>query len=257
MKRRNALRLLAGSLSLSRVGLTQGVPREKAARKPVVLFLSGETEYRSEATLTRLAEECESRHGMRCKVMTPASKRDFDGLDSLEDADLAVLFLNSLALPPAQLAHFRAYLGSNKPLVALRTTTHAFDTWKEFGPEVLGAGWQYDYGSQSSTDVAVIPAAAAHPILQGVPKQFRVRAPLYHVLPLSSSVTPLLLGTVAGESSRPERVPNPVAWTRSYKSARVFYTSLGHPEDFDVAAFRTLLANGIHWALGRPSPKSA
>jgi type 1 glutamine amidotransferase len=45
-----------------------------------------------------------------------------------------------------------------------------------------------------------------------------------------------------------------VAWTHEYgqKNARVFYTSLGHPDDFKEPAFRKLLLNGIVWALGPP-----
>ena len=31
--------------------------------------------------------------------------------------------------------------------------------------------------------------------------------------------------------------------------SRVFYTSLGHPDDFKSDAFQTLLVNGILWAL--------
>jgi type 1 glutamine amidotransferase len=31
----------------------------------------------------------------------------------------------------------------------------------------------------------------------------------------------------------------------------VFFTSLGHPDDFKNAEFRRLLVNGIGWALGR------
>jgi type 1 glutamine amidotransferase len=34
----------------------------------------------------------------------------------------------------------------------------------------------------------------------------------------------------------------------------VFYTSLGHPDDFAEPAFRRLLLNGILWALRQPVP---
>ena len=35
------------------------------------------------------------------------------------------------------------------------------------------------------------------------------------------------------------------------KRARVFYTSLGHPDDFKNAEFRRLLANAIAWGMGK------
>jgi len=57
-----------------------------------------------------------------------------------------------------------------------------------------------------------------------------------------------LLGSI------PEQTPEPVAWVNQCGKARVFYTSLGHPEDFQDASFRRLLANGILWSLDKPVP---
>jgi len=50
----------------------------------------------------------------------------------------------------------------------------------------------------------------------------------------------------------PESEPqeNPVAWTKSHNGTRVFFTTLGHPEDFGVPPFRNMLTNGIRWAVG-------
>ena len=225
--------------------------REKPSRKPSVVFLSGETEYDSEGSLTRMAQELESRHGMRCQVLTASSKTDLPGLEMLEDADLAVFFVDSLALPAGQLSQIRAYLKGGKPLVALRTTIHGFDNWKEFGQDVLGAPWRYHYGSASSTDVRVIPEAAGHPIVEGVAREFHCRSWLYEVGPLASGVKPLLMGRPVGQSEPAEGRPNPVGWARTYQGSRVFYTSLGHPEDFQMEPFRRLLVNAVYWALDR------
>jgi type 1 glutamine amidotransferase len=38
------------------------------------------------------------------------------------------------------------------------------------------------------------------------------------------------------------------------KGGRVFYTSLGHVEDFALPALRRLLVNGIFWTLDKPVP---
>jgi len=47
----------------------------------------------------------------------------------------------------------------------------------------------------------------------------------------------------------------PVTWTNiNAAGGRVFYTSLGHPDEFNMPFFRTLLVNGIHWALDMPIP---
>ena len=62
-----------------------------------------------------------------------------------------------------------------------------------------------------------------------------------------------------GRAVNPDRkdaVENPVAWTwKNRAGGRVFTTTLGHPEDFQVAAFQRLVINAIHWALGRPIPE--
>jgi type 1 glutamine amidotransferase len=40
-----------------------------------------------------------------------------------------------------------------------------------------------------------------------------------------------------------------VAWTRQYNKSRVFYTSLGHQDDFQQPHFQSLLTNAVQWAL--------
>ena len=43
----------------------------------------------------------------------------------------------------------------------------------------------------------------------------------------------------------------PVTWTRTHAGGRVFYTSLGHQEDFEEPSFLRLLANAVLWCGGR------
>ena len=68
---------------------------------------------------------------------------------------------------------------------------------------------------------------------------------LYKTSPLGPGTTPLLIGTIAGKP------PEPVAWTRraGEKSARIFYTSLGHPDDFPDTESRRFLTNAVAWVL--------
>ena len=51
-----------------------------------------------------------------------------------------------------------------------------------------------------------------------------------------------------------ESAAEPVAWVNTAKNRRVFYTSLGNPDDFKQPFFRRLLLNGILWLLGEPVP---
>ena len=194
------------------------------------------------------------------------TRRIFRDLKSWNKADLAVFFLRWRLLPKEQVAHIQKYLDSGKPVVGFRTTSHSFhypkgdelERWNSFGefafgtPPGWGASGHTHYGHKSSTDVSVISTAASHSILQGVDEKFHVRSWLYHVLPKypPNGATQLLMGK-AVDPDKPA-IENSVAWTyQTEKGGRAFYTSLGHPEDFQVEAFQRLSVNAIHWALGK------
>jgi type 1 glutamine amidotransferase/lysophospholipase L1-like esterase len=260
---------LAGAMTVLFAPSASGVRGDEGIRKSHVVFVIGEPEYHSEQTLPRIAQELAERYGMRTTVLTsqpsPENAANIPGLQALDDADLACFFMRWRELPEDQVAHIQKYLDAGKPVVGLRTTTHGFrypkghelERWNDFGPDVLGAPWIYHYGHDSSTDVAIIPEAAAHPILTGIPTKFHVRSWLYQVRPdyPPGDSQWLLLGTSVGPSDRKDREQNPVAWTRKTKAGgRVFTTTMGHPADFEIEAFHRLLINGIHWALGRPVP---
>jgi len=57
----------------------------------------------------------------------------------------------------------------------------------------------------------------------------------------------LLTGTIPDHTE-------PVAWVRvrkvGDKTQRVFYTSLGHVEDFQDPSFKQLLVNALGWTTG-------
>jgi type 1 glutamine amidotransferase len=104
----------------------------------------------------------------------------------------------------------------------------------------------------------VLPLVADHPILRGV-GEFRARSWLYHVAPVhGSDVTPIQIGrAVDSNHDLFHRQPpfQPVTWTKTYtgeagSAARVFFTTLGHPQEFAEADMRRLVVNGIYWALG-------
>lgn len=248
-------------------------PVTPQARRPLVVFVTGDHEYSSEETMPALARELEKRYGMRCAVLraypNENAEKNIPGLEVLEKADLAIFFLRWRQLPAEQLAHVEKYLKSNRPIVAFRTTTHAFnypaghqlERWNAFAAEYLGAppGWgngHYHYGHKSSTDVFPTSESESHPILKGVKSRFHVRSWLYHVLPdhPPGDATVLLMGRVVGGEKK-NAVDNPVAWVWKNKNgSKVFVTTLGHPEDFQVEDFQRTVVNGIHWSLGKFVP---
>ena len=102
----------------------------------------------------------------------------------------------------------------------------------------------------SKCTVTMAAGAGSHPILAGVKLPLTSNGSLYEVRPLGESTTRLLIGTI------PDQEPEPVAWTNQYKKSRIFYTSLGHPDDFKNESFRRMLINAVFWAINKPVPKS-
>ncbi|MGH9160690.1 MAG: ThuA domain-containing protein, partial [Vicinamibacteraceae bacterium] len=127
-----------------------------------------------------------------------------------------------------------------------------------FGREIFGQKWIVHHGHESSTDVAIHEGAETHQVLRGV-EPFHARSWLYHVAPLHGDDNTILLDGTSIDSDRVDRqdefpLTQPVAWTRTHGGARVFFTTLGHPADFEQESMRRLLINAIYWALGREVP---
>jgi type 1 glutamine amidotransferase len=269
---RNAGLKACATLTLLVLALAPGsAARQATPRAPHIVFVTGDDEYRSEITMPMIAAILEKTHGFRTSIVyarpKPQTKDNIEGLEVLDSADLLVMFTRFRALPEGQLQHILRYVESGKPIVGLRTSTHAFlypdghprQAMNDgFGLDVFGQKWVTHHGSQSSTDVAVHATSAAHPILRGV-APFHARSWLYHVAPLNGEATVLLDGTSinSNKAAKVAEFPltQPVAWTRQYKASRVFFTTLGHPEDFAQESMRRLVVNGIYWALGRDVPK--
>lgn len=188
-------------------------------------------------------------------------KHHFEGLvAALKDADLLILFSRRRFLPNEQMDAVRAHLDAGRPLLGIRTANHAFiprpkdvvdpglTIWPEFTHDVLG-GENAGYETKGLPYTVSVPRGIKTPLLEDVnPSNIRGHQSLYKVLPLAADATPILIGTAGAGAVTP---PQPVAWTRSYgpDKARVFYTSLGAPEDMQIQDVRRLLVNAVKWTL--------
>ncbi|MCS7017410.1 MAG: ThuA domain-containing protein [Gemmatales bacterium] len=249
------------------VAQQQASPKRQAA--PHVVFVTGDCEYRSEITMPMIAKILENHHDMKCTIcyavdektgeIKPKHLTNIRGLEALRTADLAVFYVRYRQLPDDQLKLILDYIQSGKPIVGLRTSTHAFRytsgpnvQWNDdFGRLVFGQKWIRHHGHDSSTIVYL--ALKDHPIARGIASEFHVRSWLYYVMPLEGDCNILAQG-IAVKGELPSKnifgTPNPVAWTKHFGKARVFFTTLGHPKDFEIESVRKLLINGIYWALG-------
>jgi type 1 glutamine amidotransferase/nicotinamidase-related amidase len=247
--------------------------RFKNDQRPRAVFVVAENEYDADRTLADFARELQMKYDFSCEfasgVAKPSGATERDnivGMEALATADIAVVYVRRRALPPEQMKYLRNYIKSGKPLIGLRTASHAFVVrgdkpeaglleWPEFDPEVLGGNYHGHHGNKGpdgpKTYVWIEPGAESHPILAGVPRcEIHVRSWLYKTLPLTKTTRTLMAGRV--DDRKPHE---PVAWTNTHSGGgRVFYTSLGHPEDFKLVWFRRMLTNAVFWALDRPVP---
>jgi type 1 glutamine amidotransferase len=252
-----------------------------------IVLVSGDEEYRSEQALPQLARILSQRHGFDCTVLFAIDPKDgtinpnvndnIPGLEALDSADLMILFTRFRNLPDTQMKHIVDYVESGRPVVALRTATHAFDlktsktyqrySWNSkeweggFGRQVLGETWISHHGQHAvqSTRGIVVPGQDKHPILRGIPSgAIWVPTDVYKVrLPLPEGTEALVLGQVL-EGMNPSDAPvagkqndpmMPVAWTKTYAGARTFTTTMGSAQDLLNESFRRLLVNACYWAL--------
>jgi len=222
-----------------------------SAHVPTIVFVAGEFEYHSKETLPAFAKRLAADYNVNTIVLErPDDEKvqSIPGLEKLEQADLVVIMLRRMVLPEEQLNRFKKYLDAGKPLLGLRTASHSFENWKEFDAQVLGGNYQNHHGNKFKTVVSVIPEERRNPILRGV-SGFVSDGSLYKNTPLQPGSVPLLRGTIEGAP------PEPVAWTHEYHGGRIFYSSLGHPNDFKNESFQNLVHNAMEWALKQPLEK--
>jgi type 1 glutamine amidotransferase len=239
-------------------GLTNAAP----AANIVMMVVDDPNNYEAPRTMRDLAEKQLRPLGHQVKIVEgdKPQPHHFDGLvEALKDADLLVLFSRRRFPPKDQMAAIRAHLDAGRPLLGIRTANHAFlpkpkeavdvslVPWPEFTDEVLGAP-NSGYETKGLPYTVTAPIGTKGLLLEGVnTENILGHQSLYKVLPLAADVTPLLIGTAKTETSP----PMPVAWTRIYgtKKARIFYTSLGAPEDMESPDLRRLLLNAVQWTL--------
>lgn len=228
-----------------------------------IVLLAGDEEYRSEEALPQLAKILSIRHGFRCTVLfsigedgtiDPNMQRNQPGLEALESADLCIMMLRFRQWPDDQMVHFVRYFLAGKPIIALRTSTHAFayDSgssspyarygWQSkdwpggFGRQVLGETWVSHWGDHGTqvTRGEIEPGKGRHPVLRGVESVFG-NTDVYEAAPPADAevlvrgrvlsgmepTSPPANGrkkTAKGIEQELNEPMMPVVWTRSFRN---------------------------------------
>jgi len=208
-----------------------------------LFMISGSFEYDSEESLEIFRKYMEQNYAVQPSMIIYKTEDDDKSLKPLEDADVLLVFTRRLNTEGKELERFKAYCTQGKPIVGVRTASHAFQNWLPFDKEVLGGNYNGHYGSGSTCHIEIASGVEDHPILDSV-SPFDSRGSLYKNTPIAEDTNLLLNG-------RTEEHLEPVAWTRLNRGGRVFYTSLGHQGDFRDENFLRLLANAVFWAADR------
>ena len=255
-----------------------------------IVLIAAEQEYRSEQSMPMMARILSELHGFDCTVLFSVNTKgeadptlkirweqkdvihNIPGLEHLKNADLMILFSRLITLPREQIQHVVDYVDAGKPIIGIRTANHGFLGFPytlngkkiQFGEDVLGGSFRNHHGNwhADSTRGIIVEEAKDHPILIGVNEVWGP-SDVYRTYPegksLPSGCQPLLmgqplLGRKHDDKPNPEKIPLPVAWTKTWtgskgKTGRVFHLTMGSGQDFENEGLRRLTINAAYWCL--------
>lgn len=260
-----------------------------------IVLISGDDEYRSEEGMPMLAKLLAHHYGFTCTVLfpidpetgniVPSYQNNIPGLEHLAKADLMIMLTRFRELPDEQTKHFNDFILAGKPIIGLRTATHAFHIeknktspyakydWRNkdkgweggFGRQILGETWvahHGDHGKEGARGlISGIPQQEDHPILRGV-KDIWVASDVYTVKNLVPEACVLVYGVPTSGMTADAPVNwgksvMPMAWTKDYqvdggKKGKVFTTTMGASVDLQSADLRRLIVNAVFWGLDMP-----
>jgi sugar lactone lactonase YvrE/type 1 glutamine amidotransferase len=224
--------------------------------RPHLVMLIAEDEYRTQESLPAFAAASLGRD-FRVTVLhgSASIRNDIPGIEVIADADVLLVSVRRRVLPPEQLKHVREHVAAGKPVIGIRTASHAFSLrkkeppeghvdWPEFDADVFGGNYHNHHGNKLKSTVRI--TAIDHPITNGLtPEVIPQGWSLYQTSPLAEGTEVLTVGTIEGLPSEP------VSWTFQRRDGgRSFYSSMGNVDDFRNPRFTTLLYRGICWAAG-------
>lgn len=239
------------------VSLNSSVPSQRIPfrfskdRRPHLAMLIAEDEYQTANTLPQFAAT-HLRPQLRVSIVYGDSKdrTTIPGIEAIDDADALLVSVRRRPLVASDLERIQAFINAGRPVIGIRTASHAFCLrdgkpvdglvqWPEFDAYTFGGNYTNHYGNELCPTVSRADNAAA---------LFTSKGSLYKVSPLKPGTRILRNGKIEGQPAEP------VAWTHVRADGGwSFYTSLGHLNDFSELAFQELLANGALNACGLES----
>ena len=231
-----------------------------------VVLVAGDEEYRSEETMPMLAKILAKKHGFNCIVLfstdpqtgyiDPNNQGNIRGTETLADADLMIIGTRFRQLPDDAMANFAKFLNAGKPVIGIRTATHAFTgkaktgdfKWSEFGLKILGEKWVSHHGAhkKEGTRSVVEAANSKNEVLRGVGEIFAL-SDVYGAPDVKADSDTILLRGAVTESLDPKsknlvgpknEPMQPIAWLHDYTApngttkGHSFCTTMGAAVDY-------------------------
>jgi type 1 glutamine amidotransferase len=256
-----------------------------------IVFIAGDEEYRSEEGLPMLAKILSQRHGFDCTVLfsldatgtyiDPNNQKSVSNVGAIAKADLIVIQTRFRQWSADEYKYMADFLNAGKPIIGLRTATHAFTgsgktgdfKWADFGLKILGEQWVAHHGNHKVEGArgVIEEANAKHPILNSVKDVFAL-SDVYTVSNLDEKKATILLRAAVTETMEPSSKPisgpknNPLqaaAWLRDYTApngtakGQAFCTTMGSSIDFKSEDLRRLVVNAAYDLTKLPVPAKA
>lgn len=263
--------------------------REGPGRGKHIVLISGDEEYRSEEAFPMLGKILSQRHGFKCTVLFPIDRQtgeinpneqtNIPGMAAVATADLVILALRFRELPDDQMKFFVDYLKAGKPMIAARTSTHAFQysrnrqspyanfDWRNrdwpggFGQQLLGETWVNHHGVHNGESARGVIEGLhmKHPILKGV-KDIWGPSDVYGIVRLPNTAQILVHGLTL-KGMQPDSLPNydkalmPMIWLKDYQlpdgqPGMGLTTTIGAAVDLESEDLRRLFVNAAYWLTG-------
>ena len=282
-----ALLLLIFTANVSAAETLVLTPPDDGNGKHVVL-VAGDEEYRTEESMPMLAKILSQKHGFKCTVVfawsadgryiDPNNQAGLRGLEALDTADLMIIGTRFRKPDESEAAHITQFMDDGKPIIGIRTATHAFNGkgsfggkigFGEWGRKILGEQWVSHHGRHKVEGArgVVEPGKASHPILNGVKDVF-APSDVYGVKHLTEDDNILLRAAVTktmdpdspnidGAKNEPMQA---FAWLHTYTSpngsvGNSFCTTGGASVDFLNEGMRRLVVNAALYLTGRAVPE--
>ena len=286
--------VIANAIASLTVAVEPGLvfmPKDNANGKHIVL-VAGDEEYRTEESMPMLGKILSQKHGFKCTVVfsfgpdgadyiDPNNQEGLRGLSALKTADLMLIGTRFRRPGPQEAKHVTEFLNAGKPVLGIRTSTHAFNgnakfggtlSFGQFGRKILGEQWVSHHGAHKRQGARgmVVDSATNHPILNSVKDVF-APSDVYGVVHLTDDDQILMRGAVT-ESLDPKSAildgkkndpMQPLAWLHTYtspdgsKQGKSFCTTAGASVDFVSEDLRRMVVNACYYLTEQKVPAQA